>query len=212
MFCYKCGREIEDDSNFCCYCGHNIKIERIKKDKVDEDLTVKYYIKPVFDKRIKLYTILLHFFIAAFWVTYIGGVAIAYFYPSSIKYVVVILIVYFIIIMYEKKKQYKNLEYRFYRTRMEYKDGISGKIKRDIKYSSIKRVSIYQNPLEKILNIGKIRIEINKINDYYYPYNRKRDRNYNRNQDQKGIMIPCGQNFEEYYRIVEQIISLEKLL
>ena len=99
------------------------------------------------------------------------------------------------------KKQYNNLEYNFYATKVEYVDGFLNKEEKELKYKHIREVTMTQSILERLCAIGTIRIFTNASSGDY-----GNNRNNNMN-GRNGIYIHCVKNVQEQYKKIKEIID-----
>jgi len=196
VFCRNCGEELNDDAKFCYKCGNEVK----SKTKI-EDNNVKFKIVPEFVVPYKILSniiqgVLLSFSIL-FILMYIGVRAAEGFVfvrePITWMFLVLFIIVYVIIKMITDKMQYNDLEYSFYDTKIEYKDGFFNKEEKEVKYKYIREIIVSQNVLERMFSLGTIKIFTNASTGNSNSIN--------------GIYIHCVGNVQEQYRAIKQIID-----
>ena len=215
MFCRNCGSEINETARFCPKCGYdrlsgqqdnNYQQQTVNyqqySNPVIEDNQIKLQIKPQFNIPYKLISTIGQFFILLL----IVGLYFDLFYiwtewPISILFTIIIAVVYVVVKMTLGKFQYDDLEYNFYATKVEYKDGFLDKEEKELKYKYIREVTLNQNILERLCNIGTIRLHTNASSG-----------NYNGNSHdsmsrRNGIYIHCVENTQEQYNIIKQIID-----
>ena len=204
MFCKNCGAELSETARFCPKCGYNITGEIHQHKEIVEDNVIRFQLKPTF-----LYS---YKFLSALWQSIIWIFFISLFiirlpalwviYPPSFFITLVIVAIYISIKILIDKKQYNNLEYNFYATKVEYEDGFFNKEQKEIKYKYVREVLMTQNILERLCAIGTIKIFTNASSGGYG--------NNGHNSSMKGrngIYIHCVKNVQEQYRIVKQIID-----
>ena len=200
MFCKKCGTEISDIAKFCPKCGFNVKTEQKQQNEIKEDNEIRYTIKPEFNLLYKFITnlgrSLLYLLIICFIFTNLYK--LWFIYPGTALITIGIMLGYIIIKMFFEKMQYNKLEYNFYLTKIEYKDGFLNKEEKELKYKSIREITMNQNILERLCGIGTIRIFTNASSGFGNP--REKGRSIN------GIYIHCVKNVQEQYKLVKQII------
>ena len=209
MFCKKCGTEMNDDARFCPKCGFDTQssTEEVKNEVIEND-EIKYQLKPKFHVGYKLIT---NFFSAALYIVLFGLIILGdvdeditvttdiWSYIAGIA--VGILIIYIIIKMIFEKIQYNHFEYNFYNTKIEYIDGFLNKEEKELKYKHIREVSLRQNILERLFNIGTIRIFTNASSGYATNGNHGSMRSLN------GLQIHCVDNPKEQYEKVKALID-----
>ena len=100
-----------------------------------------------------------------------------------------------------EKLQYDALEYNFYATKVEYKDGFLNKEEKELKYKYIREVTMNKSILERIFNIGTIRIFTNASSGT--TYNSKHNKMYGKN----GLAIHCIKDVKEQYQKIKNIID-----
>ena len=211
MFCKKCGAEISEGGRFCPKCGYDTqtgKAQDREKQKVNvvEDNVVKFQVKPTFHLGYKLLTnfgkaILYTFLIWFFFIGEFDDIEeIDIHILTTIGLIILgIIVVYVIIRLIFEKIQYKHYEYNFYNTKVEYIDGFFNKEQKELKYKHIREVALGQNILQRMFNIGTIRIFTNATSGYMG--NNKASRNMN------GLQIHCVQNPKEQYQKVKELID-----
>lgn len=204
MFCKNCGTEVSEEARFCPKCGTEISGEKIQKNnEIKEDGTVKFQLKPKFNWGYKFITVgaltLLWVIIIAFWLSE-SLVELLILFPTLPQIVIAIVAIYIVIKLIFEKLQYDALEYNFYTTKVEYKDGFLNKEEKELKYKYIREVPIL-NILERIFNIGTIRIFTNASSGT--TYNSKHNNMYGKN----GLGIHCIKNVKEQYQKVKELID-----
>ncbi len=205
MFCKNCGTEVSEEARFCPKCGTEISGEKIQKNnEIKEDGTVKFQLKPKFNWGYKFITVgaltLLWVIIIAFWLSE-SLVELLILFPTLPQIVIAIVAIYIVIKLIFEKLQYDALEYNFYTTKVEYKDGFLNKEEKELKYKYIREVTMSQNILERIFNIGTIRIFTNASSGT--TYNSKHNNMYGKN----GLGIHCIKNVKEQYQKVKELID-----
>ena len=205
MFCKNCGAEMADEAQFCPKCGAS-KEGEVKKSNVDvkEDNTVQFQLKPKFNWGYKLLGTV---GVALFWVIIIACYLIEeleellILFPSIPIIVLAIIVIYIAGKLIFEKMQYDDLEYNFYKTKAEYKDGFLNKEEKELKYKYIREVTMTQSIIERIFRIGTIRIFTNASSGGVY--NNKHNNMYGKN----GLAIHCVENVKEQYKKVKEIID-----
>lgn len=205
MFCKNCGTEMSDDARFCPNCGTERNGESVpKKNEVKEDGKVKFQLKPKFNWGYKFISVgavaLLWVIIIAFWVSE-SLLELLILFPALPQIVIAIVVLYIVIKLVFEKMQYDALEYNFYTTKVEYKDGFLNKEEKELKYKYIREVTMSQNILERIFRIGTIRIFTNASSGN--TYNSKHNNMYGKN----GLGIHCIKDVKEQYQKIKEIID-----
>ena len=205
MFCKNCGAEINDDARFCPKCGNDKQGEKKVSKKVVEDNQIKKQIKPEFNWPYKIITTfgtaLVYLFIVFFYFFAEIEEDLLFISPIISFIMIGVAVLYVLIKLLLGKLQYDDLEYNFYATKVEYKDGFLNKEEKELKYKYIREVTMTQNILERIFNIGTIRIFTNASSGNY---------GYGRNHNMRGkngIFIHCVKNVKDEYNKVKEIID-----
>ncbi len=205
MFCKKCGTEMSDDARFCPKCGYDTQggTDFVKEEK-KEDNEIKLNVKPTFKFGYKFLTTLgsaiLWLIILSFWIfpDFDDAKEAMMFTKTIFGIVAVVLVLYIIIKMIIEKIQYDHYEYNFYNTKVEYMDGFLNKEEKELKYKHIREVALRQNIIQRMFNIGTIRIFTNATSGY----------NGN-NRNLNGLNIHCVENPQEQYKKVKELIDQE---
>lgn len=202
MFCRNCGAEMSDTAKFCPKCGTPRIGVQTEKKEIIEDNQVIYEIKPEFNL---LYKVLENTGIVLFYVIIFSLVFNFYrlwiIFPITLIATLVIVIIIVLIKTLIDKMQYNDLEYNFYKTKIEYKDGFFNKEEKELKYKHIREITMSQGILERICGIGTIKIFTNASSGVYNANNHGSMRGRN------GIYIHCIENVQEEYKKVKQIID-----
>lgn len=203
MFCKNCGAEMSDTARFCSKCGYDRMGEIQQNKKIIEDNVIRFQLKPTYSYSYK--------FLSALWNAILWIFLISVFfvrlpmlwiiYPSTFFITLAIVGIYIAIKMVVEKKQYDNLEYNFYATKVEYVDGFLNKEEKELKYKHIREVTMTQNILERLCAIGTIRIFTNASSVNYG------NSAHNNMKGKNGIYIHCVKNVQEQYRIIKEIID-----
>ena len=217
MFCKNCGAEMNETARFCQKCGYdrlegqqpnnNYQQQTIGYQQYNnsgvEDNQIRLQIKPEFNIPYKLISTIGQFFV----VLIIVGFYFNLFYiwtewPITILFTILIAIIYVVVKMTIGKFQYDDLEYNFYATKVEYKDGFLDKEEKELKYQYIREVTLNQNILERVCNIGTIRLHTNASSGTY------NGNSHNGSMGlRNGIYIHCVENVREQYMKIKQIID-----
>ncbi len=204
MFCKKCGAEINDSARFCPNCGYDrLGNNTAVKKNIIEDNNILFQLKPTFNLLYKMLTEIGKAIFYLFVICYVftGLYKLWFIYPVTILFTLGIILLIIAIKLYFEYMQYKDLEYNFYATKIEYKDGYLNKEEKELKYKHIREVTMTQNVLERICNIGTIRIYTNASSGYVGrgSHNSMRGKN--------GIFIHCVENVADNYNNIKEIID-----
>lgn len=203
MFCKNCGAEMNDNARFCPKCGSDKSGEQVQTKEIKKDNEIKFQLKPEFNLMYKLtksignvilYLILLFLVVPSLFVLLL-------LFPITIIIAVAIIAGIIGIKIIFDKKQYDNLEYNFYATKVEYIDGFLNREEKELKYKYIREVTLSQSILERICGIGTIKIFTNASSDMYM------GRNHNSLKGKNGIYIHCVRGVQEQYKKIKQIID-----
>lgn len=203
MFCKNCGTEMNENARFCPKCGSDKSGEQAQTKEIKKDNEIKFQLKPEFNLMYKLtksignvvlYLFLIFLVIPSLFV-------VLFLLPVTIIIAVVIIAVIIGIKMIFEKKQYDNLEYNFYATKVEYIDGFLNREEKELKYKYIREVTMSQSILERICGIGTIKIFTNASSGMYT------GRNHNSLKGKNGIYIHCVRGVQEQYKRIKQIID-----
>ncbi len=208
MFCRNCGTKINDQDRFCYKCGYdrmrnNKPIGRENDRKIDDN-EVKYKLKPEFNV---VYRFIINFsmsFVFAFFICF-GFTDIYelwFIEPNTILFTIGAMLVYAVLRTIFDKWKYSRLEYNFYNRKVEYKGSFWIKEEKELKYDNIIEIIATQNFLERIFEIGTIRIYTDSLN-----YGYQTGINRNRNRKRSGIFINCVGNVGEKYKIIKEITN-----
>ena len=200
MYCKNCGFKLDEDSRFCSKCGLNLSNSNSSNNKTLNDDKVIFSLKPKFDLLYKVLKEGGSLLIVLFLFSYSS----LYILEGSLIFAIILLIVilYLVIKLPIEKKQYDNLVYNFYKTKVEYKDGFINKEEKELKYKYIREVVMSQNILERFCGIGTIKIFTSASTGY----NSRRGNMGSQN----GIYIHCVPNVNKQYKRIKQIINQEE--
>lgn len=219
MFCRNCGSETNSNSGFCINCGCNLNGESIvnpydiNQSTYVNNSQVYYTIKPVFNW---MYKFLQHAWKWIFVALYIGytfeftrygidpdtfrfvyeEITLLELYPIPILFGTIAVI---FIHLFIEKMQYNKIEYNFWGDRVTYKDGFLNISEKELKYKFVREVSMSKNIIERIFNLGTIRIYTNASSGGGY---RKHS-----GDGSNGIVLHCVGNVEERLAEVKSLID-----
>lgn len=203
MFCKNCGSIMNDTARFCAKCGYDRTGGQVQRTEKVEDNRIRFQLKPEFNV---LYKLCHNIFLSIIYMVCICfGITNLYklwfVYPKTLMITIAIMMIYVIAKMIFEKMQYRDLEYNFYTTKIEYKDGFFNKEEKELKYKFIREITMSQNILQRFCGIGTIRIFTNASSGGY------NTGNHNNMRGRNGISIHCVENVQEQYRIIKQIID-----
>jgi len=203
MFCKNCGTEMSDTARFCPKCGNDRVGEQAQRREVVEDNRIRFQLKPEFEVLYQLLSNIGHALVLMFFICFLftNLYKLWFIYPSTLLITIGIMVVYVVGKMIFGKMQYDDLEYNFYATKVEYKDGFINKEEKELKYKYIREVTMSQNLLERFCGIGTIRIFTNASSGGYS------GRNHSSMKGRNGLYIHCVDNVQEQYRIIKEIID-----
>ena len=196
MFCEKCGAKLNAGDSFCYNCGNTVNANK----QLYVDDKVIYNIKPQFNIGYQIFR-LLKYGIFAFILLLIFLDGFFDFAQSNILLVVVIYFIIALLVLIVTKKQYDNLEYKFYADKMEYADSFINKENKELKYKNIKEIIMRQNIFEKLCGIGTIIIATSASSGYASKGSHYTMRNRN------GIHIHCVTNVQFNYQNIKNLID-----
>lgn len=204
MFCRNCGAEMSDTARFCPKCGHDRMGEGTsQRQEIVEDNRIRFQLRPEFNLVYKILTTLWRAIIYMFFICFLftSLYKLWFLYPSTFLITLGIMLVYIVIKLIFEKMQYDDVEYNFYATKVEYKDGFMNKEEKELKYKYIREVTMNQNILERFCDIGTIKIFTNASSGY------GNSGNHNNMRGRNGLYIHCVDNVQEQYRAIKQIID-----
>lgn len=189
MYCQNCGSKIDQSAIFCPTCGNKIKeeISNIKDDK-----SPIFTLKPQLNLLYLIGVSLVKTLIPAFFLYIFYDMLNPDHYGKSFPLLTVYLILSLFYLIIELLR-HRYTEYCFYCTKLEYTNSFLGSMKKEIKYSSVIEVTMKQGIIEKICNIGTIKIATNATN------------NNNGSPSQNGLYIHCISNIEETYQTINEL-------
>lgn len=204
MFCKNCGAEMNDTARFCPKCGNDRIGEQQIRREIVEDNRVRFQVKPEFNLPYKILSATWRAIVYMFFICFLftNLYKLWFIYPISLLITIGIMIIYVIIKLVFEKMQYDDLEYNFYATKVEYKDGFLNKEEKELKYKYVREVTMHQNVLERLCDIGTIRIFTNASSGGYGTSG-----NHNNMKGRNGIYIHCVEDVQEQYRTIKQIID-----
>lgn len=208
MFCKKCGTEMSDDARFCPKCGYDTQGETVAQENTEsvkekiEDNEIKLKLKPTFKFGYKFLTTLggaiVWLIIISLWIfpDFENAEEALVFTKVAWRIIAIVFVLYVIIKMIVEKVQYNHYEYNFYNTKVEYIDGFLNKEQKELKYKHIREVALRQNIIQRMFNIGTIRVFTNATSGYS-----------GNNRSLNGLNIHCVENPQEEYKKVKELID-----
>ncbi len=189
MYCEKCGTKLQDDAEFCSNCGTSTAI-------IDDGNYFKENLKLSVTPTYKfLYSILPYIPMYAIFSSLIFMMLYLINFKASII-ALIIGIACFLIVLFVKssfdKRQYVNLCYDFYETRVICKDNFFNTFEKEVEYRYIKEVYMHQTFTQSLFNLGNIVLYTNAANGY-----------------DNGINIINVENVEDVYKKIKLIIEIK---
>lgn len=198
MFCRNCGAEMNDSAKFCSKCGNQRIGAEESANKIVEDNNIKFSLKPEFNMLYQILSAIWSGIIVLFFIGYfITGIPLLIYFPII---PIGFLLIYVVMKLIFGKMQYDNLQYNFYTTKVEYVDGFLNKEQKELKYKYVREVTMSQSILERICNIGTIKVFTNASSGYG-------SGSHNSMKGRNGLYIHCVENVQEQYKTIKQIID-----
>ena len=192
MYCKKCGTEMGNSARFCHMCGYDSMGEETHlKKKINMDSEIKFQVKTKFNisyELIQLLPIAIYCTVIVFCVFLYCKRYMKNYYVVLLSTLSIMLLCIIIEIIIQKVR-YKKINYNFYTTRVEYCRDFLGEEEKELSYKNVKEVVMHQNVIEKIFNIGTIKIYTNASGK------------------DNGIHIYYVENVQQQYKIIKQIID-----
>jgi len=188
MFCEKCGVELPQNAVFCSNCGSNIAYQA---EENINDNEIQLIVKPTFKFE---YMILPWFLI---YMSIIITISLLIALMSISTAFLVFFISFFILLICVMldtiitRKQYNNLTYNFYKTKVIYKDNFINLAEKEVKYKYIREIVMQQSFIQREINIGNIILYTNAEIEY-----------------NNGIYINNVENVEEIYKTIKNIVNI----
>lgn len=202
MYCKNCGNELNSNALFCPNCGFNIKQGTLEKKEKIEDDTIRFQLKPRFSMSYKFLSSLGRALIGLLIICYFINLPILWtLVPGTFFITLLIVALYIIIKMLIDKKQYENLEFNFYYTKVEYKDGFLNKEEKEVKYKYVREVVMRQSVLERICNLGTIILYTSASSGI------GGSGSHSNITRRNGIYIHCVKNVQEQYKKIKGIME-----
>lgn len=200
MFCKKCGYQMDEGEKFCPQCGTSIIMNNQEQ---KNDNIIKFKLKPEFNIGYKflssLWQVIVFLFLINIFV--IRLYVLWAIFPITIVITLIVVLLYITIKMLFESKQYDNLEYNFYNTKVEYIDGFLNKEEKELRYKYIREVTMTQNIFERMFGLGTIRIFTNASSGGYG------GKNHNSMKMKNGIFIHCVEDVRNQYNYIKEIID-----
>lgn len=209
MFCKYCGNSLPDGAHFCATCGKkqdNIiegeKVEEVDK-YVDNDILM-YELKPKFMYSYKFFG---NFFAAFSLLMAISMCCLqgfVFYKPDIIIVALIIILAVSLAIAFIKtfidKDQYKKTKYNFYNNKLEYVDGFFNRCEKELKYTSIREITMHQSVFERMFNLGTIHVYTTASTGHVGTASHT-------DMSGNGINIHCVENVYEQYTKIKNIIN-----
>ncbi len=168
-----------------------------------EDNQIRLQVKPKYNIPYKLINTIIELFITLVLLGIYCRLFIIWVkIPITILFTILICIIYAVVKMTIGKFQYDDLEYNFYSKKIIYRDGFLNKEEKELEYKNIRSVILSQNVLQRICNIGTIRLYTTASNAIYTEGSRNVGIGL-----RNGIYIHCVENVQDQYIKIKQIID-----
>ena len=214
MFCRKCGNELDENAKFCAKCGtstsaevvtqESANVEEIVEEKKIDKKVVKYTLTPTFNLGYKLCTTIFSIILCGLLVLFylLEDMELTMYILSRYSGIcLIVALVYLVIKLFFEKKQYDRLRYNFYHNKLEYVDGFIDKEEKELKYKHIREVTMSQNILERIFNIGTIKVHTSASSGL------ASGSRHGEMHGKNGITIHCVTDVRNKYQTIKAIID-----
>lgn len=206
MICNNCNENIPDNFIICPICGAKVDVNKNMKGTQQKSEVGFEQTQVIVKSKFKLSYSFLGYYV------WLIGLPILIYVPLSVskegfdinKLIHYSLIAWFVMLLiyiikvYREKKHIENTEYIFSDLRLICRTEISGNVKmKEIPYDMITKYECINDPIDKILGVGKIYI-------YYEEYNILAESEY----VERTLIIPCIENSNEVHEKVRY--TLEK--
>ncbi len=166
MYCPKCGKQIDDNSVYCRFCGYKIKKEETTATKSYANIK-KLSLRPVFIPWVTIAaTIPVQLFFTLWGGIFFGGMSIPFLMLFGIKeknpfysflfFGLLFFVGIPIIVYIAKRKTYEMTVYDFYDDHLEYYEGFWTVEKKSINYDRITEISLRSGIIQKKYGLGTI--------------------------------------------------------
>lgn len=192
MFCQKCGNELENSARFCDKCGASqvAGAQEVNNAKMPDNEVI-FTIKPTF----KLFYYLCGILVSVILIFVVFVIMAGY---AEIEEMIIggwivsgIILILGLIYVVFKAVQIKNMEYKFYRTKVEYTDSFLNKTQKEVKYKYIRETLLSRRIFDRIFGFGTIILFTNAETSFG-----------------NGIFIPCIVNSEEQYKKIKELLDI----
>ena len=217
MFCRKCGNQLEENAKFCAKCGtatevsteateaiESTPVQRVVEEKKVDKNVIKYTLKPTYQVGYKLCTNIIWTVLFVVFIIFYMTEDFMLTWEILSKYAGFMFLggtIYILIKMAFEKKQYDNLQYNFYHNKLEYVDGFINKEQKELKYKHIREVTMSQNILERIFNIGTIKVHTSASSGM------ASSSNHGGMNGRNGITVHCITDIRTKYQTIKEIID-----
>lgn len=193
MFCQKCGAQLEDTAKFCDKCGNAVNgavAQNVVKEKIP-DTEVLLQVKPKFKFLYFSFSMIVTCISIIVLLATMGllmeefGMMLL----TALGICVPIVLISLISIFF-KKAQLKNMNYEFYRTKIEYSDSFLNKAEKEVKYKHIRETVLSRRIVDRIFGFGSIILFTNAESGFG-----------------NGIVIPYVENSEAVYKEIKELLE-----
>ncbi len=166
MYCRTCGEDLGSYEDYCHNCGTPL-IESYTPREAQTPLLI---VKPRFASLLSLISLLPLQFIFTIWGATVFGI-MGFFLAKymeweihpwffAIFFGVLFFIFTPIVLLISKMNKYAKTEYRFYKNKLDYHEGIFSVDKRHISYDNIFDITLHRGSVQKAANLGTIILSV----------------------------------------------------
>ena len=166
MFCSKCGKEVADNVNFCANCGAKTPGIQTSRTKEMDDGKPLFILRPHFIGWVTILSVLpFQLFMTVWGAGFFGGFSLLAIKSLGLSLPPVLAFYFFgglfffgipIFAYTAKKRTYRQVEYKFFRDRLEYAEGFWTAENKTIKYDKITETSMRCGIVQKKYGLGTI--------------------------------------------------------
>jgi membrane protein YdbS with pleckstrin-like domain len=209
MFCYKCGKKVSEEADFCQFCGANLKFQSgdaTDNPKVDTNKLL-LSVRPIFIPWVAILSVLpIQIFLTIWGAGFFGGFsmfaveALGLPIPKGSTFIFFGLLFFFGVPMltyFAKKRTYEATEYRFYGDRLEYAEGFWTAEQKSILYRNVQEVSLRKGIIQRKYSLGTIYLSTPATG-------------FSSGRSRSGIQIHDISDADQIYNVLKKIIEKQK--